>query len=275
MRLAPTTAFLLCPLTLCALALAEDPAVPKPAEPDPARVEAAVEQLEKAFKKGDAIDKSLAIEENAEVFDEEVATLIAKGLKDKEQGVQLAAIEALRFFQHEEALDALHGTAKRDKKMRKQPELFAALIKAIGQHGNPDSIEILGDDLWSPADHSVIQARILSLGNIRSKESVEELMSMMRKAGWRKVQPFMENFRIALASLTGEDQGKSQPKWTGWWNDAKKTLEVREEAHSLPTGMQRKWDRFWGIEPEKKEGDEPEDEGGDEKKRKRRKRGDD
>ncbi|MDP6368743.1 MAG: HEAT repeat domain-containing protein, partial [Planctomycetota bacterium] len=197
-----------------------------------------------------------------------------KGLKDKEESVQLTAIEALRFFEHEKALDALHSTAKRDKKMRKEPELFKALIKAIGQHANPDSIEILGDNLWSPADHGVIQARILGLGNIRAKESVEELISMMHKAGWRKVQPFMEDFRVALVNLTGEDQGKSQPKWTEWWNDVKKTLEVSEEASSMPKAMQRKWERYWDIEVEAKEGEEPEEKD-DEKKRKRRKRGDD
>jgi hypothetical protein len=238
-----------------------------PLPPDPKRVEAAVEQLEAAFKKGDTTDKSLAIQDNAEIYDKRVVSLIAKGLKDKEEIVQFASIEALRHSEHGEALKALHSTAKRDKKMRKKPVLFAALIRAIGQHGSPDSIEILGDDLWAPADRTVIKARIFGLGNIRTKESVEELIAMMRKAGRRKVQPVMEDFRLALIVLTGEDQGKSQPKWTEWWNDVKKSIEIREETYSLPKSLQVKWDRFWGIEKEKKDGDEPKE---DEKKKRRR-----
>jgi hypothetical protein len=54
----------------------------------------------------------------------------------------------------------------------------------------------------------------------------------------------------------------------------KKTLEVSEEASSMPKAMQRKWERYWDIEVEAKEGEEPEEKD-DEKKRKRRKRGDD
>src|SRR5262249_49300774 len=130
--------------------------------------------------------------------------------------------------------------------MQKDAGLYASLLRAIGQHANASSIEVLADDLWGVQDHGVIQARILSLGRIRTVTSAETLLGLMKAAGPNKIQPFMEDFRLALLSITGVDQGASQDLWLRWWNDKKSKLKVPETPPQLPKAMQARWDSYWG-----------------------------
>lgn len=238
-----------------------------PAAQDPGpsaeRVKEAVAALEKAFDKGEAADRVAALQAGAQVVDAAVIEWIEKGLKDREADVKKAAIESLRYMSHPDALSALHKSYKRDKKLLADEELGPALLKAIGQHGSESSIEILADNPFSPRNHKAIQARILGLGNIRSNESVEELMAVMVKIGRHKAQPFMGEFRLALMRLTGADNGKSVDLWTEWWNDAKKKLEVSKEPPLLAKNDQRKWDYFWGNPKKYERGDRRGDRGGD------------
>jgi hypothetical protein len=215
-------------------------------EPSEEQVKAAVAALEEAFGKGKSPERIAALQAGAQVLDAAVIEWIGKGLKDRDAEVQKASIESLRSMPHPDALAALHKSYKRDKKLLAHEELGPALLRAIGQHGSESSIEVLADNPFSPRNHKAIQARILGLGNIRSNESVEELMGLMVKVGRHKAQPYMGEFRLALMRLTGADNGKSVDLWTEWWNDAKKHLEVSKEPPLLPKGEQRQWDHYWG-----------------------------
>ena len=221
----------------------------KSAPPDPAKIQAAVSGLEKAFKpSGEAKERVEAIRAAAELPDAEIVKRIGKGLTDKDLEVQKAAIEALRWIHHPDALKELHAAAKNQKQYKEQPILLADLLKAIGQYGQASSIAVLTDEVWAVQEANVLRARILGLGQIRTKESVEALMELMRVAGTRKMQPMMEDFRLALAVLTGADQGSSQQLWNDWWNDNKNKLKVAEKAGELEKGLRVRWDSYWGKE---------------------------
>jgi hypothetical protein len=237
--------------------------------PSPDEVKAAVAELTEAFTKGKSPERIEALTKGSRVVDARVIEWVAKGLDDKDLKVREAAVEALRFMPHPDSLAALHALARRDKKLEKEPELLAKLYKAIGQHGNADSIELLADNPFGALDHKVIEARVLGLGNIRDPRSVEQLIALMRVAGRHKLQPFMATFRLALMRLTGVDQGLSQDLWMGWWNEHKDKLEVAKVAPPMPKDLQLRWDYYWGNEVQRERGkkrgdrgDDPEDSGG-------------
>jgi len=216
--------------------------------PEPAEIDAAVARLDQAFTKGDGPARIEAMEAGREVLDARVIAFYDRGLKDNDVGVARSAIENLRYMPHPAALELLHKTYKRDKKLRKDVDGFALLIKAIGQHANEASIDILSDDVFGVADPKVVTARILGLGNIRDARSVEALFALMHAAGRERVQNHMPTFRLALMVLTGADEGENQDAWTSWWNEHKQGLVVTPEPHKLPQRMQRQWDYHWGNE---------------------------
>jgi hypothetical protein len=253
-------------LVLCACPLLQEPA--KPAAPDPARVKAALVELKEAFAKPDAGPRLRAIEAAAPLADADVVDWIARGLRDKDLQVQRAAIEALRFNEHPRALDPLHAQA-RQPAAQKDATGYAALLRAIGQHGSSASIAILTDGVWAVQDAGVIEARILSLGRIRTKESVKALIDLTEVAGPNKIQPFMPSFRLALCALTGADQGASRDLWLAWWRENKDALKVAPEQGPMPKELERRWHRYWAPPgAEEKDGKDGQGDGPDGKRRK-------
>ncbi len=239
---------MLIPLLLSLIPLIQDP--PKPVPPDPEKVKAAVAQLTEALSKPEVGTRLRAIESCAEIADAEVVRLIARGLSDKDSAVRGAAVEALRFNEHKKALDELHGRAK--VKAAKEDVLgYAGLMRAIGQHGDPGSLEILADNPWSIQDAGVLEARILGISRIRTKEAVKALTDLMEMGGQGKVQPFMKDFRVAMWALTGADQGASRDLWLAWYRDNKAKLEVRPAPATEPRELAQRWSRYWA-----KDGDE-------------------
>jgi hypothetical protein len=235
--------------------------------PTEEQVAAAVEALEDAFRKGKSPERIAALQEGSRIVDAAVIEWMDKGVRDSDPDVQKVAIEGLRYMKHPDALEVMHKAYKRDKRLRQHEELGGALLRAIGQHGSKSSIKVLSDNPFQPRVYAAIRARILGLGNIRDKESVEELMAMMAKVGRHKAQPYMDDFRLALMRLTGSDNGKSLDLWVDWWNGAKKELEVRPEPPLMAKRDQQRWDSYWGnprkYEREKRRGDRGDDSGGD------------
>jgi len=222
------------------------------AEPDPKRVESAVAEIQTAFKGGSPEQRVAAIRKNHEVIDARVVAAIEKGFKDKDPAVQAAAVDALGRMHHPDALEGLHRFFKSDKERLKDEErLLPLLFKSIGRHGNEKSIEILSDDPFLQRSFPAIQARVLSLGNIRSKKSLEALIGMMQKAGPRQVNEYMNLFRQSLLRLGGEDQGPDSAMWTKWWSENKDKVRVAKEVPKLPEIAEKAWEEYWGAEPAK------------------------
>ncbi len=228
-------------LALAALLFAP-PDEPRPA-PDPKAVEAVVKELKGAFA-GDEVDAMLAAVRKAEAFvHADVVAALKKGLKE-ERRVQEATLEALRFMDHPAALEALHDAYEKEA-VADDEALLTLLLKAIGQHASTSSIEVLSDDAWAAQSRQVLEARILGLGRIRDRRSVEALMGIMQKAGRAWTADHMDGFRLALLALTGSDQGRSRDAWVAWWNKHRKTFEVPADPPPLPEALERRWNAYW------------------------------
>ena len=229
---------------------------------DPKKVEATVELLKEAFKKGsEVVAKLEAITAAVDVPHEDVAEALAKGLKDKEAEVVMSTIDGLRQMKIPSALAELVSAHKRERDIKKDDDQFAALLKAIGSYGDPENVELLADDMLHNPHRDIIRARILSLGNTRCDESVKELITIMNSAAKKKIQPYMGEISLALTALTGADEGKSQDRWTTWWNANKRDLEIAEVMPELPKKLKSQWNKYWGIYEEEDRGEKREDRG--------------
>ena len=226
---------------LVSLSLLQDP---KPATTGDAQVKTAVHTLKAAFAGHDAAARQRAIDAAATIADGEVVALIARGLADADVAVQHAAIEALRFQTHERALAALHTRALA-REAKDDLAVYAALLRAIGQHGSATSIDILTDNPWSTPDARVLQARILGLGRIHTPAAVKALVGVMEIAGSNRVEPFMGDVRLALWALTGSDQGESRDLWLHWYRQRKDTLRVRSAPLAEPADLAGRWTSYW------------------------------
>lgn len=173
-------------------------------------------------------------------------------LKGKDTPARIAAARKLGKSDAPEALTALHE-AFQDPKVRANETLFSTVLKAIGRHGNPESVALLKDKPFDGATESTIRTRIYALGNIRSVDAVETLVGMAQKGGpsrrTRRGQaefPLMADFQVALAVLTGENEGTSKGAWAAWWREAKADFEIDPERPPLPSYLRERWEKFWG-----------------------------
>ncbi len=243
---------MLAPTLLLAFAtlLPLQPAQDKPV--DPARVEAAVAALEAAYKGGDAAAQVSAIRASVDVVDKRVITLVAKGLKEKDPSVGLAAMDALGRMRHPESASALASCYQREKKeLEKNEDRLVALLKAVGRQGDPAGIEVLIDNPFGAKGYPVIQARFFGLANIRSAKAVDAIFGLLAKVGPNNLDRYIADIRLSLVQLTGEDRGDDSRQWQDWWNEHKKDYTVTAEPKPLPDDMRARWNAFWGIEEKK------------------------
>lgn len=214
-----------------------------------AEAERARAALKAALAEPDKKPRIEALAKHGRLADAKMVKLVARALDDREQEVVEAALEALRYNLHEDALAVLHKTWRRNKKMRKDAELGPKLIKSIGQHGSESSLELLTDGIFLDEEDGkdLAQARVLSLGNIRTRKSVETILDLMNSSQKRYIQRHMSNIRLSMMMLTGVDKGDNVEAWMRWWNESKKDFEVAEKPPLLPRASQERWDQFWGI----------------------------
>jgi hypothetical protein len=213
---------------------------------DPKRAQAAIAELDLAFKGGQSADRIQAIQKNTDVVDAGVIERIAKGLKDKDVAVKQAAIEALGRMRHPDSVKALTAFYQADKKALTADEAtFPLLLKALGRLGDPSSVAILSDSPFSSKNFPSIQARLYGLGNIRTIESVDALVGFMKLGSERDFQALMGEWRVALVHLTGADNGDSIQLWQKWWREKKKDFKLAQQASPMSPDLQMKWDAYW------------------------------
>lgn len=221
----------------------------------PDDVDRAVAEIKEAFaSRATPQEKIDAIMTGAGLGHPEIVAAVAKGLTDNDDAVRLAAIDALGWMPNPEALKQLHRLYQRDKELREDEVLFARLLQAIGRHASVSSIEVLKDD---PFDHLTLasgKARILGLARIRDTKCLEALMKGMQLGGGdprggRSGAPrFMDDFRLALVALTGQDFGTSKEAWLGWWRDEGKGFKVAAARPPLPAALEAEWVAYWSEE---------------------------
>ena len=219
-------------------------------KPSKEQAKAAADELKAAYASGKDEEVIAAIEAHARVNDEDVIRLIAKGLS-RRSPVQIAAIDALGWSKSRSALRQLHRLYHRDKDLSRKEDVFGALLKAIGRHGDKSSLEVLFDSPFKGLTVESGRARILGIANIRETRSLEDLVKGLRLAGeprgGRAKDPvFLEDFRLAFAVLTGRDIGPSREAMDAWWRD-NKGFKVSEARPPLPPPLKEKWERYWGV----------------------------
>jgi HEAT repeat protein len=221
--------------------------------PSPQVVGEAVAALDEAMKGADAQAKVEAIEQYGGVRSDEVIHAIAKGLKEKEPRVKIAAADALGWSKSPEALKQLHREVRRNPKLSDDESLFAALLQAIGRHGDATSIEVLSDKPFGGLTYATGRARILGLANIRDTKALDELFQLMKLGGstsGKSRQPparrFADDARLALARLTGEDLGTSKEAWEDWWRKKRSGFKVSPQPKELAPELRSRWVAYWG-----------------------------
>lgn len=233
-------------LSLPLVARTQDP------KPTAEAIKAAVAAVDEAFAKGKSPERIAAIKSAADVPDAQVAAAIDKGLRDKDREVQLAAVEALRFMPVPAALEELTAYWKKNRdELKKDTDLAAKTLQAIGQFGSPKSVALLGDNPFDIKTYPAVQARLMSLGNIRTKESLDTVFSLLRRVGEWKADDFMDDVRLVLYRLTGIDNGKDANAWLTWYSNNKDKITVPAEPPKLPKLEQYMWDRYWAKDPSK------------------------
>ncbi|MEQ1892437.1 MAG: HEAT repeat domain-containing protein [Planctomycetota bacterium] len=249
------------PLFFCPQAGEEKPA-PPPVE-EVARVRGELEAALRSHEQK-ALEQALAAAQ--QVPHAEVVKQVLRALEDERPPVRLAALQALRWIRIPESLAALHGLA-RDKKLMRESELGAAVLRAIGQHADSSSVAILAREPFEPQRGDCIKARIYTLGRIRTRAALETLFAMVSTVPQgnhpRPIVAHMKETRLVLALLTGVDQGDSPEAWEAWWRAHKKGFELSAEPPELPREWQETWADYWGLARDYGRGGRREDRGKD------------
>ena len=253
-------------LLLCLL-LAVAPLQDETPAPAPERVSEVVQSLKKALAGKEKEPKTRALHEAGRVPAKEVVVAIRRAFRDEDPEVEQAGIQALRFLEHEDALDALHALLEKDRTVKKNPELVASAWKAIGQHANPRSVRALAKEPFDAKNGPATRARLLGLGRIRSTESLEALLGLLKSTTPRTVERHMRDLRMSLMVLTGVDQGPNAQSWLRWWRDHKKGFEVAPERPRLPRTETERWLDYWGLEEDVGRTKRREDRGDDPERR--------
>lgn len=209
----------------------------------------AVESVRTALEGKDREATRRALEAAADVPHRDVVHAVTAALESDDPEVAVAALQSLRFLDHPEALEALHEAAE-ERVRRTTPEIAVPLFRAIGQHGDPSSIEVLARNVNEVPQHQIVQARILALGHIRSEAAVAKLVELRVLTGPggrnRVLEGWKDDFRLSLLALTGVDNGVEADLWERWWRANRKTFRVPETFPPLPDDMARRWKRYWG-----------------------------
>jgi HEAT repeat protein len=238
---------------------------PQPVAPTPEQIAEVRDALDQAYRSDDPERIQAALDAAREVPDRVVVRKVLKALGDKRSEVRLAAITSLRWLTHPDALTALHKLA-RERKTIKDPATMAAVLRAIGQHASPSSVAILARSPFEPDDHACRRTRVLALGRIRTRTSLEALLGILAQTNPRgdaRIKPHMREVRLSLMILTGLDRGSSPALWEEWWRDNRKTFEISPEPPLLPRDLRLLWDGFWGLPQDYARVRRREDRGGD------------
>lgn len=238
--------------------------------PSPEDVKRACVELEDALRGKDEKALARALQAAQDVDHAEVVKRVTKALADERASVRLAALQALRFLDVPEALSELHRLAK-DKKRLREPDLGAALLRAIGEHADPGSVTLLAREPFDPPRGDCVKARIYSLARIRTRESLEGLLAMVATTAQgnypRPITPYLDDARLALVILTGTDQGKDPARWEDWWRANRKDHVLPERMPELPRELAEQWAEYWGLGRPSGRGERREDRGNEQRTR--------
>ncbi len=220
--------------------------------PTKEQVQTTLTDIETAFESKEISAISNALERAASVPDKKVVKAVSRALKDRRPEIRRAAVSSFRYLDHKDALEHLHKLTK-SRKWMEEREVSAAILRAIGQHGDPTSVQFLHKGHEQTPYYQPTRARVFGLGNIRTKKAVDALIELMNLDGAsgnphskRRYDYLNHEFRLSLVVLTGVDQGTNPELWAKWWRKNKKGFEISKKPTPLPKSLRDQWDRYWG-----------------------------
>jgi HEAT repeat protein len=223
--------------------------------PSPAEVAAAAVRLREALESREEGEIVPAIEAAKGMQDPVLVTLLERALRSPRAAVRESAIQALGALSDRRSLEALHRFYYAEPKLGENEWLLATLLKEIGRRGDPGSISVLADAPMRYLTYSVGTARVMGLANIRDKRAVDALAHLARQAGGRGIrgldpqgsEPLRRQYRVAMAVLTGVDQGSIPNDWADWWQRSAEGFDLPKSRPPVPDDVAAAWESYWGL----------------------------
>lgn len=211
-------------------------AAPQATHQDPAGKEA-IAAFQSGWSKWETSRKIDEVRKLAAVGGAEVATTLAGKLNDKVAVVRIEVAGALGQLKEPKTLNALAGALEREGD---DIDVFRAVCRALGQLDDPKAVAplsrgILSGDHRSSAWRDQANARLEAIGSIRHKESVDELIGLLTKAGGTGRRggggaggfaEFQRSIQNQLRRLTGQNL-RGDLEWRSWWKENREKFRFR------------------------------------------------
>jgi HEAT repeat protein len=151
---------------------------------------------------------------------------LTKRLDDEHREVREAALRALAARErNDERAKAARAIETRLKKLDREPgspEEAAVVVQALHDLAQPTSIKPLLDAIEPTTGVDVATARLMAVGNVPTKEAVEELID--HAARGRRAESHRGGAIKALQYATGVKLANLDA-WHRWWSENKRTYD--------------------------------------------------
>jgi hypothetical protein len=158
---------------------------------------------------------------------------LIKLLRNKDEAVRLAAIEALALredsTERKRAAKALGARIKPLEDDEERRDELLKIVEALHDLAQPNVIRVLMDIPVS-SDEEVARARLHAAANIPSKEVIDRLIQYA-SSGRRNRNARWRNAGAAIRYATQENVKGGVREWRQWWKDNKDTFDVDHAAN--------------------------------------------
>lgn len=189
------------------------------------------EAVKRALGDRDAAVRLAAARAAATLQDHVLTSPLVKLLKDKEQPVREAAIEALagRVEKREKKSAALGlaariGPLEDDEQARDELLLVIQALHDLAQEATIKTLVDVGVN----DDPEIVKARAMAVANVPCEEAIDRLLQLgskgRRHVGWVGIA------RDALRYATGVQLKGDADVWRQWWRDAKDAFSFEAAA---------------------------------------------
>jgi hypothetical protein len=267
-------------LLLTGLLAAPQDAKPKPdPELDPKIV---VAKIEAALEQG-GMPAVETIKKYGVVPAKSVTSLVGDALRNKEELIRTAAIQALRYNPDKTAFVELLNQ-RGNKSILGNAKSAEQYYLSLGQHADKRALPYLIRDLGGRGRRDpVLRAKVLAIGRIKEWGSIDALIKFVLRGGRRSSA--RDSAFTSLTVLTGHKEHKGNAiAWARWWKANRRKFKFPDKEPELSKVQARIWTSTWAVpgsakdaKKVRKKGNEAADEqggtkDGDDKKKRRRKR---
>lgn len=175
--------------------------------------------LSSGLSRGRAGQRIAAVSEHGpQARGAELATLAAV-LASPDRSLRLAALDALGRSSAPEAFEILLAhAATRDRSALADDLETSRLFLALARHNDARAIGVLAQRPCTQLGNATLRARLLGLGRIRKRASIEALLTIFEALPFAERQQHLQEFRVSLRVLTGAEAGHTLEAWRRWWS---------------------------------------------------------